>query len=86
MRRVTSWCVYILRCGDASLYTGSTNDLARRLKRHADGKGARYTKGRGPLVVVYCEPCEGRGDALRRELAIKKLAITRKRALCADRR
>jgi predicted GIY-YIG superfamily endonuclease len=80
--RVT-WCVYILRCGDGSLYTGSTNDLARRLKLHGTGKGARYTKGRGPLVVVYCEPCEGRSDALRREIAIKRLGLTTKRALCA---
>ena len=80
------WCVYILRCGDGSLYTGATNDLERRFGLHEAGKGARYTRGRAPLALVYCEPCDDRGDALRREAAIKRLPVARKRAMCAVRR
>ncbi len=76
------WCVYILRCGDGTLYTGVTNDLPARLAQHQSGKGARYTRGRGPLQVVYAEPCEGRGAALRREAAIKRLSRAMKQRLC----
>ena len=77
------WCVYILRCADGSLYTGATNAMERRLAAHESGKGARYTRGRAPLALVYCEPCEDRGEALRREAAIKRLTTVRKRAMCA---
>lgn len=80
------WCVYILRCGDGSLYTGATNDFERRFDAHEKGKGARYTRGRAPLSPVYLEPCEDRRDALRREAAIKRLPVARKRALCAVKR
>jgi predicted GIY-YIG superfamily endonuclease len=76
------WCVYILRCGDGTLYTGVTNDLPARLAQHQSGKGARYTRGRGPLEVAYSEPCEGRGAALRREAAIKRLSRAMKQRLC----
>ena len=78
------WCVYILRCSDGSLYTGATNDFEGRLARHASGKGARYTRGRGPLLPVYCEPCEGRSEALSREAAIKALGRPAKQLLCAS--
>jgi putative endonuclease len=67
------WIVYMLECADKSLYTGITNDLDRRLAEHAAGKGARYTKGRGPFRLVYCETCQGRAEASRRETAIKSL-------------
>lgn len=77
------WCVYILRCKDGSLYTGVTNDFAARLSAHRSGKGARYTRGRGPLWPVYCEPCEGRSEALKRERAVKALTRAAKLALCA---
>ena len=50
-----SWQLYILRCGDGTLYTGITDDLPRRLKAHRSGKGAKYTRGRGPLELVYRE-------------------------------
>jgi predicted GIY-YIG superfamily endonuclease len=76
-----SWCVYLLRCGDGTLYCGITNRLQARLSAHRSGKGARYTRGRGPLRLVFCEPAEGRGAALRREHAIKQLALPAKRAL-----
>jgi len=63
--------VYILRCGDGTLYTGITNDLNHRLAEHESGHGAKYTKGRGPFQLVYQETCTGRGPALRRENEIK---------------
>lgn len=67
------WCVYILQCRDGSLYTGITDDLQRRLKAHESGKGAKYTRGRGPLILRYQESCEDHSAALRRELQIKAL-------------
>lgn len=65
--------VYIIKCGDGSLYTGWTNDLKRRFENHCQGKGARYTRGRGPLELVYFETFEDKKEAMRREYAIKKL-------------
>ena len=76
------WCVYILRCGDGSLYTGATDDFPRRLEQHRAGKGAKYTRGRGPLEPVYLEACEDMSSALRREYAIKRLSRQEKLALC----
>ena len=67
------WCVYILRCGDGSLYTGATDDFPRRLEQHRAGKGAKYTRGRGPLELVYREECGDHSSALKRELEIKAL-------------
>ena len=67
------WFVYLLRCGDGSLYCGITDDVSRRLEAHAAGKGAKYTRGRGPLELVYTEACESHSDALKRKAAIKKL-------------
>lgn len=65
--------VYIIKCGDGSLYTGWTNDLKRRFENHCQGKGAKYTRGRGPLELVYFETFEDKKEAMRREYAIKKL-------------
>ena len=67
------WCVYILECGDGSLYTGITDDLPRRIKAHEAGKGAKYTRGRGPLKLRYKELLQSHSDALRREHQIKAL-------------
>ena len=78
------WCVYILRCGDGTLYTGMTDDLKRRLAQHRAGKGAKYTRGRAPLEPVYQEACDSRSDALRREAAIKKLPRAKKLALISE--
>ena len=72
------WCVYILRCGDGSLYTGITDDFPRRLEAHRAGKGAKYTRGRGPLEQVYLEDCEDQSAALKREYAIKRLSRAEK--------
>jgi putative endonuclease len=68
-----NWQVYIILCSDASLYTGITNNLARRYTQHADRRGARYFRGRRPVEVVYLESGHSRGSASRREAAIKKL-------------
>ena len=76
-----SWHVYILRCQDGTLYTGATVDLEKRVERHASGKGARYTRSRLPVELVYREPAEGRSAALRREAAIKRLTRAAKLAL-----
>ena len=73
--------VYILRCGDGTLYTGSTSDVDRRAAAHNRGKGAKYTRGRGPVEVVYREECDDKGAALRREAAIKALPREAKLAL-----
>lgn len=67
------WKLYILRCGDGSLYTGITTDVDARLEAHRSGNGAKYTRGRGPLELVYYEECGNHSDALKRELAIKAL-------------
>ena len=67
------WLVYVLRCGDGSLYTGITNDLARRLAAHRAGTASAYTRARGPVDVVYRERVADRSAALRREAAIKRL-------------
>lgn len=65
--------VYIMECSDGSLYTGITNDTEKRLKIHNQGKGAKYTRGRLPVKIVYREEVGSKGDALRREAEIKKL-------------
>lgn len=69
----TTWYLYILRCADGSLYTGITTDVERRLEEHRSGKGAKYTRGRGPLKLVYREVCGSHSDALKREYAVKQL-------------
>ncbi len=76
------WVVYILKCGDGSLYTGITNDLPARLTAHSDGSGAKYTKGRGPFEVGYQEAHADRSAASKRELEIKRLSRQEKLALC----
>jgi predicted GIY-YIG superfamily endonuclease len=73
--------VYILRCGDGTLYTGATSDVGRRLRQHRAGRGARYTRSRLPLAVVYLEGAHDRGAALRREAAIKQLTRAEKLTL-----
>ena len=78
-----SWFVYMLRCGDDTLYTGITDDVEKRLAAHRAGKGAKYTRGRGPLELVYMEPQPDKPAALRREIAIKKMTREKKLALCA---
>jgi putative endonuclease len=67
------WFVYILRCSDDTLYTGITNDLERRVKQHNEGKGAKYTRGRGPVTLVKFIECASKSEALKLEYKIKQL-------------
>ena len=76
------WVLYILECKDGSLYTGITDRLQHRLAAHRAGKGAKYTKGRGPLVLRYLEDCDDHSCALKREAAVKKLTKVQKLELC----
>lgn len=79
--------VYLLRCGDGTLYCGSTNDLERRLREHAGGgRGARYTRGRGPLQLVASFPVADLGAARSLEARVKRLSRPEKEALVAGRR
>ena len=78
------WHLYILRCGDGTLYTGITTDVAKRLEQHQSGKGAKYTRGRGPLELVYSEACGGHSEALKRELEIKAMPRQKKQKLISD--
>ena len=83
--KAAAWWVYMLRCADGTLYTGITTDVERRVAEHngAGGPGARYTRSRRPVVLVYAEASADRAAATRREAAIKQLDRTRKQALCA---
>ena len=73
--------VYVLRCGDGSLYTGWTNDLEQRLAAHQSGKGAKYTRGRLPIEMVYFEEMPDKSAALKRENELKKLKKAEKELL-----
>jgi len=71
----------MLVCRDGSIYTGVSTDVERRVRQHNEGTGARYTRSRRPVRLAFTEPCNGRGDALRRELALKALSHDEKRLL-----
>lgn len=75
------WWVYILRCGDGTLYTGIALDVLARLAQHRAGAGARYTRGRKPLELVYQEASTSRSAATRREAAIKRCSREQKLAM-----
>lgn len=77
--------MYLLRCADGTIYTGSTTDVDARAAAHNGGRGARYTAGRRPVAVVYQEECGSRSAALRREHALKRLTRFKKEALIATR-
>ncbi len=72
------WFVYLVRCKDRTLYTGVTTDVKRRVEEHNDGRGARYTRSRCPVTLVYRERAADRGAALRREYEIKRMTAERK--------
>jgi len=72
---------YILRCGDGTLYCGWTNDLEKRLSAHNAGLGAKYTKSRRPVELVYSESFETKEEAMRREYRIKRMSRAEKLAL-----
>ena len=78
------WYVYLLRCADGTLYAGCTTDPRRRLQQHNAGRGAKYTRARRPVSLVYVEQAEDHGQALRREAALKRLSRKEKLALIAS--
>lgn len=84
MTKIDRPCVYILRCKDGSLYTGWTNDFQKRLDAHNTGKGAKYTRGRGPVVPVYLEYLPDKISATKREAEIKKLPLKKKQLLLSS--
>ena len=81
---MSDWHVYILRCADGTLYTGIATDVDARLAVHNAGKGAKYTRGRLPVALVYRETAETHSTALKRELAIKRLPTEAKRRLLVE--
>jgi predicted GIY-YIG superfamily endonuclease len=78
---MAAWFVYVVRCRDGTLYTGISRDVDARVAKHNQGKGARYTRGRGPVAVMHTERKSSQAAALRREAAIKALARDEKLAL-----
>ena len=81
MQMESIWYLYILRCKDDTLYTGITTDVEKRLEAHRSGRGAKYTRGRAPLELVYRETCGSHSDALKREHQIKALSREDKQKL-----
>lgn len=76
-----TWYLYILRCKDGTLYTGITTHVEKRLEAHRSGKGAKYTRGRSPLELVYRETCGSHSEALKRERKVKSLTREAKEKL-----
>lgn len=72
---------YILKCADGTLYTGWTNDIEKRIRNHNAGRGAKYTRSRTPVELVYCETFETKQEAMKREYAIKHMGRAKKEAL-----
>lgn len=77
----SKYYAYMARCVDNTLYSGYTNDLRQREQDHNEGKGARYTRGRGPVKIVYSEGFVNRSDAMKRECAFKKMSKAEKEDL-----
>jgi putative endonuclease len=84
--RLVIWLVYLARCADGTLYCGIARDVGERLAAHGAGKGAKYTRGRGPVVPVAVRRCRSKGFALSLEHAVKRLPRTHKLALGEPRR
>jgi putative endonuclease len=82
---VKPWYLYLVRCGDGTIYTGISNDVPRRLAAHRAGKGARYMKGRGPLVLARKIRIGPVGDALKVERRVKQMSPARKEKLIVGR-
>lgn len=80
-KRREPWTVYILKCGDGTFYTGIAKDLQKRFEAHSSGKGAKYTRTRLPLEILYQESCKDRARALVRECAVKALPRKKKEIL-----
>lgn len=83
IEQVSMWYLYLIRCANGHLYTGITTDVARRFNEHQSSspKAAKYLRGKGPLTLMYQEPVGTRSDALKREIAVKKLSRSQKLAM-----
>jgi putative endonuclease len=79
---MAKWHVYIVECADGTLYTGVATNVRRRIAEHDAGKGARYTRGRGPIRLRYTAVKRTRSNALKEEARIKRLSRAEKMALC----
>lgn len=79
-----NYYVYLVKCRDSSFYCGYTDDVQKRINAHNSGRGAKYTRSRGPVELVYCEKFSHKSDAMRRECEIKKLTHTQKKCLAED--
>jgi len=84
--RREQWFVYVVRCFDGTLYTGIARNVAARIAAHERGRGARYTRGRGPFELCAVRRCANKGRALRLEYALKKLTRAEKETLLAEKR
>jgi putative endonuclease len=76
--------VYILECSDGTYYTGYTNEISQRLRKHEEGKGAKYTRGRGPLKLVFMQSFQTKQEAMRMEFAVKKLSRAEKERIIKE--
>jgi predicted GIY-YIG superfamily endonuclease len=79
-KKTSRWFLYVLQCSDGTLYTGITNNLARRLAQHNNGTASRYTRSRLPIRVVFQEPCRSRSHALKKEYKVKAMSRKQKEA------
>jgi putative endonuclease len=77
-----NWVCYLLKCADGTLYCGITNDMEKRLAAHNAGAGAKYTRGRMPVELVYLERCPDKSAALKREIEIKQMPRNEKLGMC----
>lgn len=77
----SGWVCYLLKCADGTLYCGITNDMGKRLAAHNAGEGAKYTRSRIPVRLVYLEPCADKSAALKREMQIKRMPRSKKQVL-----
>ena len=80
-KQAALWSVYLVECADGSLYTGIAIDVAARVEQHNRGQGAKYTRGRGPVELVYTTRAGDRGEALKLEHALKRLTREQKQRL-----
>ena len=78
------WYLYILKCADGTFYTGITDDVSRRLAEHNTGKGAKYTRGRGPVTLGFCKEVGTKSEALKEEYRVKQLPRTVKEEMCSQ--
>lgn len=83
---MANYYIYVIRCSDNSLYTGYTNDVERRFRLHEQGKGAKYTRGRAPLILEYVESFPTKSEALKAEYAFKKLTKRQKERFLQERK